>query len=282
MYFFVGGLCNTERYFEIIVRGLGTKNIVPHYDYYNVVSLVDLNVQTFEEYCNHVVKTIAIECDVLNYNEVCIVSFSMGCLVSLKSTIALKQKCPHVKFSNILINPANIFNEVWCDTSNYFKSTDHNEPLVVSASQKTKRPLPKHLGYNLHRIISKTKVFYAFMRWIPLFKFVMLSLYYYTIGRDLKEPWCLLETMASQRCDDLISTIDHVMIRPNWQDVIRELKQCSTRRIKIISGKEDRYNPFARLLSEVHNDLFELSEIYDGSHHVLYFNHQEVVDRIIR
>ena len=281
MYFFVGGLCNTEQYFERIVRSLGTKNLVPNRGLFNVISLVGIDANAFEEYCNYIVNSISIECEMYDYREVCIVSFSMGCLVSLKSTIALEQKFPHVKISNILINPANIFNEVWCDTSNYFKSTDHNEPLVMCAVQKTRRPLPKNLGYDLHSIINKIKVLYAFMRWIPLFKYVMLTLYYCTIGRELKEPWCLLETMASQRCDDLISTIDHVLIRPSWQDVIRELKQRSTRRIKIISGKQDRYNPFARLLSEVHNHLFELIEICDGAHHILYSNYKEVIDHIV-
>jgi hypothetical protein len=119
------------------------------------------------------------------------------------------------------------------------------------------------------------------MKWVPFMKHVVLWVYYWIWGHREKEPWCVLKCMAEQPFSNMLSIIDHAMVRPNWFETIRNVRRggrTAYRRIQIVSGKNDRYNAFARCLADTHPDLFKLSEIDDSAHHTLYFDFVEVAN----
>ena len=270
--FFVGGLCTHSEYFENIQNGLKhvTTKVI------TIPNKINTEKNTFEDYCQYISKIIRHECDKTGWHTVTIVSFSMSCLISLQVATDLERQYSEIKFSSVLVNPANIFNEVWCDVTNLFDAKNHNAPLMKSGINTS-----KHVT-KLNNINIYLKTLFLIMKWIPLGSNIILYLYYMLYGYKLNEPWCLLKYIVNEKYDDILNVIRETMIKSSWTDIIKKrwVDDAYLSRVKIISGRDDRYNAFARLLTTEYNYKFVLKEI-EGQHHILYYNYDDIIDMMI-
>lgn len=89
------------------------------------------------------------------------------------------------------------------------------------------------------------------------------------IEKKLQEPSNHMRYLLSKPYTYWESIVNHIGLTTTWVELI---KNCSFHgRIRIIQGKNDRYNKFSQLLASEYNDRFSC-HIVDGQHHLFIEN----------
>ena len=205
---------------------------------------------------------------VTHNKQIKIVGYSCGCNVVLKSTSLLMNffdyKTTDLKI--VLINPSNFFSDVYYDTDKYFTgslNTIHNKSLLEAKSLEKNKS-----KYSSTYFLLKAKFLYHVCKFIPYIKTLLIWFYIATDCKKLDEPPELINFSINCNPYDIIKFIHSNLATPNIYRLI-DMLPTTIKRIKIISGKNDRYNNFAKLLSEYRNDLFTLCEV-NGKHHLFH------------
>jgi hypothetical protein len=122
----------------------------------------------------------------------------------------------------------------------------------------------------LDTIQSKHERWYKILWKMPIcIKNLYLMYYERTIEKKLNEPPNHMRYLLSKPYAHWENIVSHIGLTTSWLELI---KNCSFhRRIRIIQGKNDRYNKFSQLLASEYSDRFSC-HIVDGHHHLFFEN----------
>lgn len=99
----------------------------------------------------------------------------------------------------------------------------------------------------------------------------MVHIYETRTSKQLEEPPDLMRRLLSKPYDHWNDIVHRVNKDFNWLHATRRI-QKDHYRIVILSGKDDRYHKFARVLNDLYPDTFTLKTV-PGQHHIIHNNH---------
>ena len=265
MYIIVGGLFTDEIYMQPFIKQLQTtKNDNVFFCMLNHSSKEHI---TFENQCDMVFDLILYKIlmrhDIKDKSNINLIGYSLGCTILLR-VITLLWNVLEIKVNNItFVNPCNFFCDICFDKSFTYSNFKHNVSLISDKN------VPYQ--YSIKHNIQFVNLLSTCLNWIPLFRQLFVWLYNLTVAKRLEEPECLIEFITKQNSNIINELIKSNLAEKNVYRLIDNLPM-NLKKIKIISGKQDRYNSYGKLLSEYRNDLFTLCEV-DGMHHILHPNY---------
>ena len=268
MYIIVGGLFTDETYMKPFIKQLQTSqndNV-----FFCMLNHSSKEHITFENQCDMVfdfiLYKILMRYDMKDTSNINLIGYSLGCTILLRVT-SLLLNVHDIKVNNIFfVNPCNFFCDICFDKSFTYSDFKHNVPLISYKNANDQ--------YSIKNNMKFMNLLSMCFNWIPLFRYMFVWFYNLTVAKRLQEPECLIKYITKQNPDIINELILSNLAEQNVYRLIDNLPM-NLKKIKIISGKEDRYNSYAKLLSEYRDDLFTLCEV-DGMHHLLKKNHVSI------